>query len=480
LPSYGYYTKKTPVTIKHMSKFVKTLLFLSFLLGFVFLSSSKTFAVYDPASVPNNSFGIHIANIQDLDNAAKLVNSSGGDWGYVTLVITEDNRTISLWQEVFNNIRRLHLIPIVRVATKEENGSWKKPVIGEIDSWVSFFNSLNWVIRNRYVVIGNEVNLGKEWGGEVNPEAYATYIKEFTNKLKATNPDYFIMPAGFDASLPTSKGSLDESTYLIRMIRKEPDIFELVDGWASHSYPNPNFSGSEYAYGRGTVRTFEWETSFLKGLGVKKDLPVFITETGWSQKNLKEEIISKKLNFAFENVWNDKNVVAVTPFILNYEFPPFDMFSWKNNGSYNSLYENMQKLSKIAGCPIQEDKADISRIFVPAINLLGREFTGLFFVENKGQTIWVKDNLKVIDENSNNLEIVKISLSSFEPGGSGFIVFRGISPTTEGNYQKSVQLMNNNSNISAPIYFKILSVATIRIKLEHFLDLIFALWHPDK
>ena len=58
------------------------------------------------------------------------------------------------------------------------------------------------------------------------------------------------MPAGFDASLPTSKTSLDESAYLVRMIRKEKDVFELVDGWASHSYPNPNFSGSEYASGK--------------------------------------------------------------------------------------------------------------------------------------------------------------------------------------------------------------------------------------
>lgn len=472
-----------------MSKFVKICLFLSFLWGLIALNPTKIFAIYDPASVPNNSFGIHIANIQDLEDAAKLVNSSGGDWGYVTLVITEDNRTISLWQEVFNKMRRLHLIPIVRVATKEENGSWKKPVIGEIDSWVSFFNSLNWVIKNRYIVIGNEVNLGKEWGNEVNPEAYATYVKEFTNKLKNTNPDYFVIPAGFDASLPSGKNSLEESSYLRRMQLIEPDVFELVDGWASHSYPNPNFSSSEYASGKGTIRTFEWEMSYLKNLGVKKDLPIFVTETGWAHKVLGDNKTSKFLNEsqlslkferAFKEAWDNKKIVAVTPFILNYEFPPFDMFSWKNNGSYNSLYENMQKITKIAGKPIQEDKAEISRIFVPAINLLGTNFTGLFFVENKGQTIWIKDNLKVMDENENNLEIVKISLSSYEPGGSGFIVFKGKSPIAEGNYQKSIQLVNDKNNISEPIFFKVLSIATLRMKLERFLDSALSLWHSYK
>ena len=39
--------------------------------------------------------------------------------GYVTL-ITEGNRSVSLWQEVFDKMRRLHIIPIIRYS-KEEN-----------------------------------------------------------------------------------------------------------------------------------------------------------------------------------------------------------------------------------------------------------------------------------------------------------------------------------------------------------------------
>jgi hypothetical protein len=472
-----------------MSKFVKTCIFLCFLFFLVLFTPLKTLAVYDPVSVPNNSFGIHIANISDLEDAAKLVNSEGGDWGYVTLVITEDNRTVGVWQEVFNKMRRLHIIPIVRIATKEENGNWKKPVLGEIDGWVSFLNSLNWVIKNRYITIGNEVNLGKEWGGEVNPEEYAVYLKEFSQKLKKESPDYFVMPAGFDASLPTSKTSLEEGTYLRRMQIKEPDIFEIVDGWASHSYPNPDFSASEYASGRGSIRTYEWETSFLKSLGVKKNLPVFITETGWAHKVsgnkatmkfLDESRLSIKFERAFKEAWNNKNIVAVTPFILNYEYAPFDMFSWKNDGKYNSLYGNMQKLKKISGKPIQEDKAEISRIFVPAINLLGANYTGLFFVENKGQTVWNKDSLKVIDERGESLEINKISLSSYEPGGSGFIVFKGKSPSNEGSYQKSIQLLNGADAISSPVFFRVASLATLRMKLEAFLDSFLSLWHPER
>ena len=37
-------------------------------------------AISDPLSVPNNRFGIHIADLNDIPDVAPLVNSSGGDW----------------------------------------------------------------------------------------------------------------------------------------------------------------------------------------------------------------------------------------------------------------------------------------------------------------------------------------------------------------------------------------------------------------
>ena len=452
------------------------------------VSNKNVLAISDPQSVPNNSFGIHIANIQDLADAAKLVNSGGGDWGYVTLVITKDNRLNNLWQDVFNQMRKLHLIPILRIATSENEGNWEKPDVNDIDNWVSFFNSLNWVIKNRYVVVGNEVNSGKEWGGEVNPEEYAVYLKLFAEKLKGANPDYFIISAGFDASLPTKKGSLEEGTYLRRMVNKEPGIFDLVDGWASHSYPNPNFSGSEYASGRGSITTFEWELMYLKNLGVIKDLPVFITETGWAHqvagntktKGFAKEItLSQKYVTAYNGAWGSKNIVAVTPFILNYEFPPFDMFSWKNAGVFNSLYSSLLGLKKNLGEPVQEDVAAISKIFVPAIGFLGSDFTGIFFIENKGQAIWTKDELSIQDNNGDNMTFEKSSFDSLEPGESGFIVFKGKTPTKAGPHEISLHLTRNKIKISNDSTFRILSVETIEMKFRSVFDRLRKMWHPD-
>ena len=52
---------------------------------------------YDPASVPNNRVGVHILDPNEINDAAKLINSSGGDWGYVTIPIRSNDRDRDKW-----------------------------------------------------------------------------------------------------------------------------------------------------------------------------------------------------------------------------------------------------------------------------------------------------------------------------------------------------------------------------------------------
>src|SRR3989344_509102 len=247
------------------------------LIAFLFLGNLKIVkAVENPLAKTNNLFGIHILNESDIKDAANLVNSSGGEWGYVTLVIRKDERDTTRWQKVFDELRRHKLIPIVRIATIQQDGGWEKPVLDETDGWVSFLNSLNWVIKNRYVIIGNEPNHAKEWGGEINPSEYARYLRLLSEKLKANSQDFFVLPAGFDFSAKNTKDTMDATLFLKEAVSSEKDFFNYIDGWTSHSYPNPDFAGSEMASGRGTVRSYEWELEFLKTLGLVKEVPVFI------------------------------------------------------------------------------------------------------------------------------------------------------------------------------------------------------------
>ncbi len=334
-----------------MKKFFTGMFIAIFLL---ICSVQSALAIYEPLSVANNLFGIHIADINDVSEAASLVNSSGGDWGYVTFVIQKGDRDPEKWKPIFMRLREQHLIPIVRVATRSILIGWEKPNPDDIDGWVSFLDSLPWPIKNRYVIIANEPNQAKEWGGIVSPEEYGQYLKNFSIKLKRASDKFFVLPAGLDASAPNSFFTMDEELFIRRMLNQEPNIFDYIDGWTSHSYPNPAFSGSERGQGRKTIKTYQWELELLKKLSVNYDLPVFITETGWVN-TLGERLVSQRFKYAFENVWTDKNIVAITPFILNYQGGPFDIFSWKDaNSEYYDFYYKIKDLPKNAGSPILE------------------------------------------------------------------------------------------------------------------------------
>src|SRR3990170_4022812 len=170
--------------------------------------------------VKNNKFGIHLAqpHLEDLEKAKDLVNSNGGDWGYVTLVIPENDRDKNKWQEVFDKMRELHLIPIIRLATVPQGDKWRRPTADDADSWVEFLNSLHWVVKDRYVILFNEPNHGNEWGGLVDPENYVKVALEFSKKLKEKNPDFFIMLAGLDASAPSSYPNFEDEGIFLKSV----------------------------------------------------------------------------------------------------------------------------------------------------------------------------------------------------------------------------------------------------------------------
>lgn len=349
---------------------------LLFLLIFFFPTGAH--ALYDPLTVPNNKYGIHVADTNDIPDTAPLVNSTGGDWGYVTVVIQENDRDPGKWQKILNQMRRLHLIPIIRLATYPEGDTWVKPRAESIESWVQFLNSLNWPIENRYIVLFNEPNHAKEWGNTIDPEGYADLFVQFAKKLKNASEDFFILPAGLDASAQD-----DAADFLRRMVASKPEILTIMDGWTSHSYPNPGFSGSPLAVGRGTLRSYLWELGYLRSLGLSKNLPVFITETGWVRTN------PENLRIAASTVWQDPVIVAVTPFVFNYPSYPFEQFSWRKPGSneYYPHYFSYQELPKKKGEPKQVHSFVLETALFPKTLVASSHYTFEVLIKNTGQAI---------------------------------------------------------------------------------------------
>lgn len=357
---------------------------------------AKVAVPYEDDSTPreNNKYGMHIAvpDDQDIERVAKLVNSSGGDWGYITMVIHEDDRDIGKWQQIFDKLRDYHLIPIIRIATKAEGSNWRRPTKEDAGQWAEFLNSLNWVVKDRYVTLFNEPNHGQEWGGAVDPVGYAQVIEVFAQALHDTHEDFFVMPAGFDASAPSAPPRHQDEAAFVRTMVQEigvEDFNRLFDGWASHSYPNPGFSASVNKRGRESITTYDWELSLLQSMGVK-ELPVFIKETGWNGDVLSREQIAENFRIAYEEVWiPDDRVVAVTPFILNYQGEPFLKFSWvkEGNSEFQPEYFSTLKLDKPKGDPDILNYGLYTGEF-PQNLVEDSEYVISLSIKNLGQAIW--------------------------------------------------------------------------------------------
>lgn len=333
----------------------KIILFLFFIL--LLIIPNDSLAVENPLSVANNKFGIHILFTNELQEAAKLVNSQGGDWGYVTIPIQAGDRDLEKWQKFMDDSKGLHVIPIIRLATEGDYFNtkvWRKPKFEDVLDFANFLDSLKWPTKNRYIIVFNEVNRSDEWGGNTNPGEYAQILNYAVTVFKSKSQDFFIISSGLDnASINVRGTSFNEYDFMRKMNDETPGIFNQIDGLSSHSYPNPAFSKHPNIQDQMSIASFKYERELAKSLSTGKELPIFITETGWSKKRISQDAISSYYKIAFENVWNNEDVVAITPFLLKAFAGPFTDFSFiKEGGEFDTQYKAIENLPKVKGIPV--------------------------------------------------------------------------------------------------------------------------------
>jgi hypothetical protein len=311
-------------------------------------------AADDPRSKPNNKFGVHILFPTELEDAAKIVNSNGGDWGYVTIPIQAGDKDLRKWQSFMDDARKFHVIPIMRLATEGDffvSGTWRKPTYDDVLDFANFLNSLTWPTKTKYVIVFNEVNRGDEWAGNADPSDYANLLSYAVTIFKSLDQNFFIISAGLDNAAATTDTSLNEYTFLSQMNKAVPGIFNQIDGLGSHSYPNPAFAQPPTTVTSESIESFWYERALAKRLS-GKDLPVFITETGWSKGEVNENRIASYFHTAFTSVWNDPNIVAVTPFLLEAGTGPFFNFSLLSPSSEDTVISNeLKNEPKVKGQP---------------------------------------------------------------------------------------------------------------------------------
>lgn len=340
--SYNSYMSKNYQAKNQLSTLLNKFL-LTVLMSGLFLGLAS------PVSARENSvFGIHLMNPGEIEKASELLNPAPNDeWNYVTVPLTlDDIKKPNEWKEFFAQAKQKKIIPIVRLMTRFDNGSWQVPTKKNIVDLVTFMSSFEWPTDKRYIIVFNEVNHAKEWGGKIDPQSYADTLTFTADWAHSEAKNYQVLPAAMDLDAPNGGSTKEAFQYLSEMLSYNAQIFDTVDYWNSHSYPNPAFSSSPTKTGKNSMRGFATELAYLKDK-TGKDFRTFVTETGWTENGTTRRWLNSYYQYTSDNIWSDEHVVAVTPFVLQGDPGPFSGFSFLDkNGKPTNQYHAYQEVIK--------------------------------------------------------------------------------------------------------------------------------------
>lgn len=280
------------------------------------------------------SYGVHILHPQEISQVADQFKELRVDDEklYVTVPFTlDDIGRLSQWQRAFQDADEADIVPIVRITSEfdHEKNAWKVPDRRQMILLVKALSTLEWPQSKRHVILFNEPNHAKEWGGTVDPESFANVTTFLADWLHTENEEYVLLPAGADLAAPNGEDTWEAFRFWRGVFEAKPDYLDHFDAWNSHSYPNPAFTGLPTARGQNSLRGFEYELEFLEAYS-DEEWDVFITETGWRQTPQNASRLTSYYQVAHATVWNHPQVEVVTPFIWRGAPGPFEEFSFLN------------------------------------------------------------------------------------------------------------------------------------------------------
>jgi len=308
--------------------------------------------------------GIHLMKVEELSLVKPLLKEPRGhsaifkqDWHYVTVPFTlSDLGQSDRWQKFFNQAKKQRIIPILRLTTRFKQGHWQVPSRKNIVDQINFLSHLNWPTTEKYIIAYNEPNHAAEWGGKVDPQAYAITLAFVADWAHTENNGFVVLPAGLDQAAPNGKKTMEAFNFLNRMWTSDAEVFQKIDVWNAHAYPNPGFIASPYSTSKMSLRSFIYELNWLKQK-TGRDFQVAITETGWRDTPLTHWKLTAYYSYALKNIWSDPRVIAVTPFTLKGSPGPFSQFSFLNaSGKPTGQYHALQAAIKWVGNLMQADR----------------------------------------------------------------------------------------------------------------------------
>jgi len=311
-----------------MPKYQAKIYYISVLFGLCLFVFSLAFLPRQIQAANSQVLGMHILHPGEIEDVRRVYADEA--WRYVTIPVTLDDLVKrSEWQKFFDQAAALRLIPIVRLNTRYDPllDAWAIPSRRDITDLARFLSSLNWHQDEKIIIVFNEVNHAKEWGGKIDPLLYTSILRFTSDWFRSEGRNYKILPTAMDLAAPNGLETREAFNYLSSMLQFDGEIFDKIDYWNSHSYPNPDFAASPRRTGQNSLRGFLYELTWLKNK-TGREFEVFITETGWASSYLTNYYLSEYYLYALNYIWIDSRVKAVTPFIMRGSPGPFASFSF--------------------------------------------------------------------------------------------------------------------------------------------------------
>ncbi len=310
--------------VKHQLK----ILCVSLIFALLFLVTDFVSKQVRAQTLNSQILGMHILHPDEINQFRQIYKDEA--WRFVTIPLTlNDIGKHQEWQQFFDQAYQLKVIPIVRLSTRFDTNlnAWQIPSRKDIVSLANFLSNLDWHQNEKFVIVFNEVNHAAEWGGKIDPLLYGGTLKFTSSWFRSEGRNYKILPAAMDLAANNSHETREAFSYLKSLYDFDNGIFDSIDYWNSHSYPNPDFAASPTKKGQNSVRGFTYELNWLKNK-TGKDFEVFITETGWASSYLTNYYLDDYYLYALQHIWSDARVKAVTPFLMKGSPGPFASFSF--------------------------------------------------------------------------------------------------------------------------------------------------------
>lgn len=356
--------------------------------------------VHAQFSGDNNKIGVHLISPTDdeIRNACRgLVNMNTvspdeASGGKLTLTLVKNHIDKETLQRYHDIAREEGCVFIHPIKNSFADPYWKPLDQSTIDFFEKILKDLRPSSKYLYIVLGNEVNRGDEWGGTCDGAAYAHIAKLAAEQLKKTVPNIQIGLAGLDAYAPQSGFYCSQESFLKAALEAEPRLIDDdIDFQVVHEYPNADMTGS-------LQNLWLREKNTLKSLGVTKDLPVVISEIAWRRhRGLTSEAAAIKLYNAIQTLEKEPRIWAITPFVYKFCGSPFDQFSLlqcnvktaagNTIDEPNAVFDAIAAVPKVKGDPEHIYRASV-QLNAPQEIIENTDYAFTMEAVNKGTDIW--------------------------------------------------------------------------------------------